>query len=658
MDIRKSIRKFFMGASQYSSSVFSWAVPGKWGKAKLAKEYTHYAYAIISAIAEEAAKVNLEIYKQSTRDLIPVPNHEFLKLMERPNPMTSQFQFLELHFTFMKLCGESYWYVVRGENSKKPRELYLLHPALMEVVQDPESKTGLLKGYKMSKGDGKFQEFELNEIIHHKMANPNDPYYGYSTMTAGQTYIETEKFASNWTRNSIYNSGRPSGILNIRGTIAESTFRQVQRQFKNEYSGTENAGKTLLLKGMDGLDFQKLGMELDGAALKELKDMTRDDIMLMFRVSKTMLGVSEGVSVSNAQENRIMFTENVIKPELDRLVDALQPFIVEAYGVGFKIDYEDYSMITDSQRLEMYVAGHNKWLTTNDIREETGYEPLPGGDVIREPVQLMPTSGPAKSNTGKKLSKGLKKKEHSDRVAVFHKLLFDNQAQWEAKYKQYMTREFHKQLSEILAKKKSAFSDWTFDIDASKQRIVGSLVPFGIEVMEQAAKFAFDLADDPDASLELNASVLDFIHDRVDRFAEATNDETVRSIEDTIAQGVADGESIGQLKSRIQDVYAYADDVRAERIARTETLAASNAGANEAYKQSPLVIAKEWSAESDACEFCASLDGTVVGLEEDFAKTGQDVGGDGDNAFRVSYENLEYPPLHPNCQCAIIPVAQ
>lgn len=658
MDIRQSIRKFFIGASQYSSSVFSWAVPGNWGKTKLTKQYTHYAYAIISAIAEEAAKVTFEMYKQSTRDLIPVANHEFLKLMQRPNPMTSQFQFLELHFTFMKLCGESYWYVVRGENSQKPKELYLLHPALMEVVQDPESPTGLLKGYRMNKGSGKYQDFELNEIIHHKMANPNDPYYGYSTIQAGQTYIETEKFASNWTKNSIYNSGRPSGIVNIRGALTDSTFKQVQRQFKQDYSGTQNAGKTMLLKGMDGVDFQKLGMELDGAALKELKDMTRDDIMLMFRVSKTMLGVSEGVSVSNAQENRIMFMENVIKPELDRLTDSLQPFITESYGEGYRIDYEDPSMITDAQRLEMYVAGHNKWLTTNDIREETGYEPLPGGDVIREPVQLVPTSGPAKSNMGKRKAKQLKKKEHTERIATFHKLLFDNQAQWEKKYRQFMTREFHKQLQEILAKKKAAFTDWAFDVDASKQRIVGSLVPFGIELMEEAAKFAFDLADDPDANLELNASVLDFIHDRVDRFAEATNDETVRSIESTIAQGVADGESIAQLKGRIQDVYAYADSVRAERIARTETLAASNAGANEAYKQSPLVIAKEWSAESDACEFCAGLDGKVVGLEENFANNGTDVAGDGDNTFRVSYDNLEYPPLHPNCQCAIVPVAQ
>lgn len=105
-------------------------------------------------------------------------------------------------------------------------------------------------------------------------------------------------------------------------------------------------------------------------------------------------------------------------------------------------------------------------------------------------------------------------------------------------------------------------------------------------------------------------------------------------------------------------MYDIADKVRAERIARTETLAASNAGANEAYRQSPLVKAKEWSTESDACEFCQSLDGKIVGLEEDFAKLGQDIEGENENKLRVDYEDIGFPPAHPNCKCAILPVAQ
>ena len=659
MNVLQRVQKFFIGSSQYGASAWSWVLPGDWGKDSLIKQYKNYVYPIVSAIAEEAAKLSFEVSRKNANgDLVPVKNHEFLKLMEKPNPMQSQFAFLELHFTFMKLCGESYWYIVKGENSKKPKELYLLAPSLMSVVIDKEDPRGLVKGYILDRGDGKETPFELDEIIHHKMPNPADPYYGYGTVEAAKTYIETERFGSNWTRNSIYNSGRPSGIVNLRGTVDQKAFEQLKRQFKQEYSGTENAGKTLLLKGMDGMDFQKLGMELDGVAMKELKDMTRDDIMMMFRVSKTMLGISEGVTVSNAQENRIMFIENLIKPEDDRLIDSLQAFMMPIYGKEFVVTYEDPSMQSDAQRLEMWTVGHNKWFTTNEIRDEIGLPPLPGGDVIREPVQLLPTSGPAK---GVAKAKALKKKDNKrgPRVDTFNTLLFDNQEVWETKYLHFMRGEFESQMKEILSNNKAAFAQWHFDVDASKQRIIGTLVPYGIELMRQAASFAFDLADDPDSELQLNQSVLAFIHDRVDRLATATNDETILAIESTIAQGVADGEPAKVLRDRIRTVYDYADKVRAERISRTETLAASNAGANEAYKQSPLVVAKEWSAEGNACEFCLELDGKIVGLTEDFVKNGDSVDGGGDSKpLQISYDDIEYPPLHPNCRCSILPVAQ
>lgn len=652
MNLKQRISKFFIGPSRYGSTVWNWMIPGEWGKDKLLSQYKNYAYPIISAIAEEAAKVTLEVSKKTAKDIIPVPNHEILKLIENPNPMNSQFSFLELHFTFMKLCGESYWYMPNGEKSKKPKEIYLIRPDLMKVVVDKDDPSGKVIGYILNRGAGKETPFDLEEIIHHKMPNPLDPYYGFGTIQAARVYLQTEKYAADWTRNSIYNSGRPSGILNIKGIIDKAEFDQLKRQFKQEYEGTENAGKTLLLKGMDEINFEKLGMELDGAAMKEVKDMSRDDIMMMFRVSKTMLGISEGVNVSNAQENRLMFIDSVIKPELDRLVDALQKYLVPRFGTDLVLSYENPSMQTDAQKREMYIAGHNKWLTTNDIRMELGMAPLLGGDVIREPVQLVPTSGGSEV----KRLKMLKKKAKSDRVEVFHKLLFDNQAQWEDKYLRFMRVEFNHQLKEILGKK--SFTDWLFDLNASKTRIVGSLVPFGIELMKESAKFAFDLANDPDNELEVDESVKRYIHDRVDTFATATNDESVKAIEQTIAEGVADGESISELKKRLKQVYAFADDVRAERIARTETLAASNAGAAEAYKQSPLVVAKEWSAESNACEFCLELDGKIVGLEESFAELGEDVSGSGDNSYRVGYETLETPPLHPNCRCAILPVAQ
>lgn len=664
MDLQKTFRKvskYFTGGWLSGASLWGWAYPGEWKRADLLKQYTRYVYAIVSAIAEDAAKINLEVEKMAASGtMMPVLKHPFLDLIKKPNPDQSQFQFLEMHFTFVKLMGESFWYLLKGENSKKPKEIYLLRPDLMDVVIDKDDPRGLVKGYVMKRPDGKDVPFEKDEILHFKMPNPIDPYRGLGTVQAAKVYVETEDFASHFTRNSIYNSGRPSGVLNVKGTIDKDEFEQIKKQFKDQYSGTKNAGKTMLLRGADGLDYQKLGMELGEVGLKELKDMTRDDIMVMFRVSKTILGITDDVNRANAHEARAVFTENVIKPELDRFIDHINAFLMPVWSDGFVLNYEDPTLVSDKDKLEEWTAGHNKWLTTNDIREERGLDPLPGGDVIREPINLVPTTTPVPLKT---LKKRLKKKDSSRKVRadIFMSILFTQQEMWERRYKRLMDEEFETQKKEILNKHrgKSATKDldeWLFSILASKQRLMGVLVPLGLELMADQAKPAFDMAGDDETVLIVNDRIRKYIVDRVDHLADETSDFTVKEITDSLSEGILAGEALPQLRKRIEAIYDNATSVRSERIARTETLAASNEGALAAYRQSPLVKKMEWSAEADACEFCLALDGTVVGLEEEFLPYGSDFQGlDGGN-LKIDYSSITHPPLHPNCRCAILPV--
>jgi SPP1 gp7 family putative phage head morphogenesis protein len=227
-----------------------------------------------------------------------------------------------------------------------------------------------------------------------------------------------------------------------------------------------------------------------------------------------------------------------------------------------------------------------------------------------------------------------------------------------------MKKEFALEEAEILdkhkgiSKEKQVFVDWMFNAEAAKSRLVSAFMPMGIELMKESAKFAFDIADDPERELELTDRLREYIRDRVDRFATDTGDETVAAIDQTIAEGVKIGESVAKLRKRIQEVYEQADKVRANRIARTETLAVSNEAANEAYRQSPMVTGKEWSVEIDACPFCQQFAGKVIGLNEEFVKVGDTVKDDDGHELHVDYENVQHPPLHPNCKCALLPVSQ
>jgi SPP1 gp7 family putative phage head morphogenesis protein len=135
--------------------------------------------------------------------------------------------------------------------------------------------------------------------------------------------------------------------------------------------------------------------------------------------------------------------------------------------------------------------------------------------------------------------------------------------------------------------------------------------------------------------------------------------ETVGDLNDTLTAGLQAGEGIDQLSARVSQVYNQAQDYRADRVARTEASSASNGATLDAYQQNPAVTAMTWYANPGACEYCDDLDGTTVGLWQNFVDQGDSVDVEQDDgstdSYQADYGDIESPPLHPNCACTIVP---
>jgi hypothetical protein len=155
------------------------------------------------------------------------------------------------------------------------------------------------------------------------------------------------------------------------------------------------------------------------------------------------------------------------------------------------------------------------------------------------------------------------------------------------------------------------------------------------------------------------------------RAADAVNATTQVRIGDLLGEGLKNGESISQLAKRVEEWAAGEasddDDAdtmtrrRATTIARTEAARAHSNAQLEAWKSTGIVVGKRWLLAPDACEFCKAAfdqygqDG--AGLDEPFYKKGETLtGSDGESELEFDFEDIEGPPLHPNCRCATIAV--
>lgn len=148
-------------------------------------------------------------------------------------------------------------------------------------------------------------------------------------------------------------------------------------------------------------------------------------------------------------------------------------------------------------------------------------------------------------------------------------------------------------------------------------------------------KFEFDTTN-PEAVRWVEEHATELIAD----ISETTR-EQIRLI---ISEGFTEGRTIDEMTADLED--AVGDSVRAERIARTETMRASNEGQSQLWDQAieeGLLNGdeqKEWIVTPDdrLCPVCEPMDGVTVGLNDDF-----DVEGDA----------IQEPPAHPNCRCTV-----
>lgn len=242
-----------------------------------------------------------------------------------------------------------------------------------------------------------------------------------------------------------------------------------------------------------------------------------------------------------------------------------------------------------------------------------------------------------------------------------------NQALYERKYAKALKTIIANQRDEALYNLEAHAGGLSKDLqsslfDAAKYNkdFQEGLMPVLTSVVDTQGALALVFAGDDENQFKITATILNHIKNNTAKMAKNFNQETLDRLSRTLAEGIEDGENLTKLRNRVHEVYDNLERYRADRLARTETLKASNDATNWAYKQTGYVKAKEWYANPGACEICDVFQGKIVGLDDTYATVGQnieytDLDGN-DKTYAIDYDDIDNPPVHPNCRCTIVPV--
>ena len=673
------------------------------------KAASGWVYGCVGVIADEVAGIQLKLLKIKGDESVEIDDDPALDVIYRANNAMSRFDLINLTFQYLELTGEAPWFIA-FKNGKPDQIILLRPDRITIKPGSNGEMIGGYKYRVYSDGGMKEVDLEPEEVVFLKYADPNLPLRGKGPLQAAAITYDLDNYAEKWNSQFFKNSASPSAALQTDKVLAKDVRKRLEAKIRENYQGEENAHKTMILenglkweqislsqKDMDFIEQQRFSRDKILAIFR----VPRTALGITDDVNRANAEATDYVFAKRTIKPKMMrFVEQLNEFYLPLFGETDKYFDFE--------DPVPQNVDQDIKKAESGI--NSGYMTVNEAREIMGLDAIEGGDELREPMSFNPILGliaPKKTNRPsrkqmhyhkahnrkkeekekqekvitqvveesvipivynylKEKSSTLKTKKHNqpfkegsreeikNRKYEFQEKQLTIAQQYEEKIIGRLNTVFNKQ-KEITLRQIEAEDKPHLDISVEVNRYLETLKPTMVAMMKDQAYLSFQLLgvntpfnDNPKAAKPLTflQRLARYFEIRTFRFATEVAKETNKKLRDHFAEGLQKGESIPQLKGRISSLFDDMAVYRAERIARTESILASNFATEEAYKESGVVEAKEWLTARDerTDDECAALDGKIVKL--------------GGKFFKDDYFNGETPPIHVNCRCTLIPVVE
>jgi len=326
-------------------------------------------YRCVRLIAETANRVPLVVSEKGRR----LDEHPLAQLLARPNGRQSGGELLEGVYAFLQTAGNAYLQagIVEGE----VRGLFSLRPDRMSVVAGAD---GWPVGYDYTAGGRTMRLRQDSEpvpgVLHMALFDPLDDHYGMAPLQAAATSLDIHNAAAEWNKALLDNAARPSGALVYSAAgqnLTEDQFERLKTELEQNFSGTANAGRPMLLEG--GLDWKTIALSPRDMDFIEAKNAAARDIALAFGVPPMLLGIPGDNTYANlAEANRALWRHTLI-PLVVRVAEELSGWLGPAFGGAVVTpDFEGVEALAEDRAQLWARVGSAEFLSDAEKRAMLG----------------------------------------------------------------------------------------------------------------------------------------------------------------------------------------------------------------------------------------------------------------------------------------------
>lgn len=337
--LRKSTRAFESILYPYAPQQPIWMPKNYEAFAREGYSENAVVYACIELLSDAVASLPFKLYRGKGSEQQEIDEHPALQLLQNPNPDMSEYDLKKAVASYLLIAGNAYidgaQAVQTGERRGRPVFLHPLRPDKITIKAGTWREP--VSGYRYE--EGLPVDFEADEVLHLKLFNPLNAFYGMGPLEAAARGITQHNAATAWNTATLQNGAAPPWILGIKGAMKPEAQENLKEQIRSRLAGPENARKPIVTQTGEsgGIDVVKLGfnaLEMDWLDGKKLSAL---EIASAFKVPAQLVGIPDAQTYANYEQARkALYTEGVL-PLAYMICDGFTRWLLPKFGLDRQV---------------------------------------------------------------------------------------------------------------------------------------------------------------------------------------------------------------------------------------------------------------------------------------------------------------------------------
>ena len=322
-------------------------------------------------------------------DVEEVLEHPVLDVLKSPTPFMSGYDLSILRMLNLQLTGNCYIHPIFNQ-AGVPAELWNMPSQWVGII--PDRKSNMVGGYVYGRSPS-LVKFELDEVLHNKMPNPHDEFYGHGWVQSATSSSSLLREMDEYEHALFKNHARPDWGLFLNENLSDKQYERLESQIQSKLQGNRKQGSPLIMEG--GLNAQPLQWTPRDLAFDSGESRKIENISAISGVPVSMLKANDP-NLASAREGNLGWLRNTIQPYCVSDEEFLNRSLIKLFGdfgEHLFLSYENPVPSDKNAESALLVTEIQAGIRTrNEGRVELGLEPIEGADELLIPVGLMPVS--------------------------------------------------------------------------------------------------------------------------------------------------------------------------------------------------------------------------------------------------------------------------